>query len=80
MLLQLAHHVGERMKSEGYEDARVYIYASCSLNGRPKKFLIDPRVDLTGIERSLAHADWITSPDGALNKSLDAPAVAKDGR
>ncbi len=59
MLLQLAHMIAEDERLAGRPNAEVRIDATAQLNGRPEQPLIDPKVDLARVERSLKPADWI---------------------
>ena len=65
LILQLAHHIAEDLRSEGRQDVEVRVDAIASLNGRPPAPLIDPDVDLTTVEDSVLPASWITPvPEG----------------
>ncbi len=60
MILQYAHYIARLFaEQEGIEGVEVRVRSCASLNGRPAQLLIDPEVDLTKIERNLAHADWV---------------------
>lgn len=60
MILQFAHFLEDFWEQEyGSTHIEIYITAYASLNGRKPELLIDPKRDLTEIERSLRHADWI---------------------
>jgi len=60
MVLQYAHYIARLFdEQEGIEGVEVRVRVCASLNGRPAQLLIDPEVDLTRIERNLAHADWV---------------------
>lgn len=60
MILQFAHHLAERWQAEhGGQAPAVYAQVWTSMNGRPAQLMIDPRRNLTNVERSLAPADWI---------------------
>ncbi|MDJ0950989.1 MAG: HTTM domain-containing protein, partial [Alphaproteobacteria bacterium] len=60
MILQFAHHL-ERVyrEEEGIPDVEVRANVWVSLNGRPRARMVDPDRDLTQIDRSMRHADWI---------------------
>jgi hypothetical protein len=62
MILQLAHHVAERARQQGYPDVEVRVRALTSLNGRPARDQIDPTVDLARVPRTVWPADWIVPP------------------
>ncbi len=60
MVLQYAHYIARLFdEQEGIENVEVRARVCASLNGRPAQLLYDPEVDLTKIERNLAHADWV---------------------
>jgi hypothetical protein len=65
MILQFAHHLAWAMK-EKYGEVEVYVNAMVSLNGREPELLIDPKVDLVKVPRSLAHSKWILPLKGDL--------------
>lgn len=59
MILQFAHYLADRFEEQ--RGKRPEVYANCmnSLNGRPAAPLVDPRVDLAKVERSILPAKWI---------------------
>ena len=59
MILQFAHYLERIWAEEGVPDVAVHAVACVSMNGRPAALLIDPERDLTEVERSLRHADWV---------------------
>lgn len=66
MILQFAHHLAWALRQKGYGDVEVYATAMVSLNGRDPELLIDPKVNLAGVKRSLAHSTWILPLKGKL--------------
>ena len=76
LILQLAHHIRDDYESRGIADVEVRVDAIASLNGRPPRRLIDPTVDLTTIEDSIAPAVWILprpeEPPPHLNTTGDS--------
>ncbi len=57
---QFARHIASRYADvHGYSPA-VFADVRVSLNGKPARPLVDPRVDLVRARRSLLHSDWIT--------------------
>ena len=58
MLVQLAHHLGEREREAG-RDVEVRVEAVVSLNGRPARHIVDPDRDLSAVPRTIRAADWI---------------------
>lgn len=59
MILQFAHYIGKTFQQKGMHDVSVYSKTKCSLNGRKRTLLIDPRIDLTKVTRSLKSSHWI---------------------
>ncbi len=59
MILQLAHRVAARHRLQGRTQAQVYARAVATLNDHPPQWLVDPRVDLAAVPRSLRPAPWI---------------------
>ena len=59
MIWQFAQHLKEKHTIEGNEVA-VYVDCRVSVNGRPLKLLIDPKIDLTSVRwNAFKHSDWI---------------------
>ena len=80
MVLQYANYIARLFdEQEGIEGVEVRVRVCASLNGRPAQLLYDPEVDLTKIERNLAHADWVLPletpferpPDRERRRDLD---------
>lgn len=71
MILQYAHYLAMQKRREGFPDIEVRARAMVSLNGRPPRPLVDPRVDLAQEPRTLAHAAWILP----LTEPLSSPSV-----
>lgn len=59
MILQLAHHIVEEARKEGYPDVEIYVRSEAQLNGRAWQPYFDPSVNLANKKRSLAPLDWI---------------------
>lgn len=60
MILQFAHYLAKVWATqEKIEPVEVRARICASLNGRKAALLIDPERDLTRVERSLRHADWV---------------------
>lgn len=62
LILQLAHHIYDEFRAQGYSPVEVYADSLVSLNGRNAHPMIDPEVDLARTEVGLARATWITDP------------------
>ncbi|MEM0939348.1 MAG: HTTM domain-containing protein [Bacteroidota bacterium] len=63
MIWQFAQYLKREHKKRG-EDIAVYVDAQISLNGRPRKALIDPNVDLASQPwEPWRHSDWILTYD-----------------
>lgn len=59
MILQYAHFLQKEYEKLGLEEPAVFAQSYVTLNGRPSKEFIDPTVDLTKIEDSFQHKDWV---------------------
>lgn len=59
MILQLAHHIANSLRSQGYAQIEVRAWVMVSLNEREPQLLIDPDVDLAAQPRSVLAAQWI---------------------
>jgi vitamin K-dependent gamma-carboxylase len=68
MILQLARLMAERQREQGYHDVEIYVRALTSLNGRRRRDLIDPTVNLAAKERSIWPADWLRPLDEPLRR------------
>lgn len=59
MVLQFAHFLADEARKNGADSVGVRALARAGLNGREPQLLIDPKVDLAAVTRSLESADWI---------------------
>jgi len=59
MMLQVAQHLADEQRNNGFTAIQVRVESGVSLNGRPVQALVDPRVDLGNAERTIGHAEWI---------------------
>jgi vitamin K-dependent gamma-carboxylase len=59
MIHEYALAVAERLRAGGHAGIAIHADAWASLNGRPSQRLIDPRVNLAAVPRSLAAARWV---------------------
>lgn len=59
LILQMAHHIGEEYREEGYEAVEVRVDALVSLNGRAPQAMIDPEADLMQVDPGVARAEWL---------------------
>ena len=59
MILEYAHYLGDTFKKRGFNDVSVYADSYVTLNGRPSKRFIDPKVDLYKQKNDLKHKTWI---------------------
>jgi vitamin K-dependent gamma-carboxylase len=66
MVVQFAHHLAKDFAREGYPGAEVRADVRVALNGRPRRPLVDPAVNLAAVERTLGPADWILPLDEPL--------------
>jgi hypothetical protein len=58
-ILEFAHFLEEYYQQKGIENPEIYVDSFIALNGRLSKRYIDPEVDLTKVEDSWKHKDWI---------------------
>lgn len=70
LILQFAHYLEDVYAAQGFENVEVRVIALVSLNGRTHTQLIDPTVDLTEYDWSLAHVDWILPLDRPLKETV----------
>jgi len=59
MILDYAHFLGDTFKKRGFNDVSVFADSYVTLNGRPSKRFIDPKVDLYKQKNDLKHKTWI---------------------
>ena len=59
MILEYAHYLGDTFKKRGFNDVSVFADSYVTLNGRPSKRFIDPKVDLYKQKNDLKHKTWI---------------------
>ena len=59
MILEYAHYLGTTFEKRGFKDVSVYADSYVTLNGRPSKRFIDPKVDLYKQKNDLMHKTWI---------------------
>lgn len=59
MLLQFAHWLRDKYRSQGMTNVEVYAESYARLNGREEQRLVDNTVDLAKVEWSVFPADWI---------------------
>jgi vitamin K-dependent gamma-carboxylase len=75
MMLQLAHLMADRLRQQGYRDPEVYVRSLTGLNGRRRRDLVDPTVNLAAKERSIWPADWLLPLDEPLRRPTPTPAT-----
>ena len=59
MVLQFAHFLADEARQNGADSVGVRAVVRAGLNGRDPQHLVDPKVDLAAVTRSLEPADWI---------------------
>ena len=59
MILEYAHYLGATFEKRGFKDISVYADSYVTLNGRPSKRFIDPKVDLYKQKNDLMHKTWV---------------------
>jgi len=58
-IVEYAHYLRDHFESQGHQQVAIYVDSYVALNGQRSKPYIDPKVDLTKVEDSFAHKDWI---------------------
>ena len=61
-IVQFAHHLASEYKKRG-EDFTVHAWTDISLNGRSRRALVDPEVDLASVSPTLGHHSWLRDVD-----------------
>ncbi len=81
MILQLCHHVVADLEAYGYRNLEIYAIGAVSLNGRPRRPLVDPEVDLAKEPRTLLPASWIAPfPGGPPGRQpASVPTQGEEG-
>ena len=69
MCIQFAHFIERELKREGHGEIEIRVTSLVSLNGREPEYLIDPDLDLTQIQRTLKHQEWLLPMTKPLPKS-----------
>ncbi|WP_147677765.1 HTTM domain-containing protein [Algibacter pacificus] len=63
MMWQFAQRLKKEYKANG-QDIAVYVHSKVSVNGRPFKQFINPKVDLASVEwQTFKHSNWILKSD-----------------
>ncbi|MEQ8625392.1 MAG: HTTM domain-containing protein [Vicingaceae bacterium] len=63
MILQFAHFLENHYQKQGIKNPIITAEIYVSLNGSPSQLFIDPSIDLTEIDDSFAHKEWILKLD-----------------
>lgn len=63
MILQFAHFLGEYYQKNGVANPQVRAEVYVTLNGKPSKLMIDPKVDLMKKRDTFAQKNWILPYD-----------------
>lgn len=58
-ILEYAHFLEDHYQQQGIQDPEIYVESYVALNGRRSQPYVDPTLDLTQIEPSLKHRNWI---------------------
>lgn len=68
-ILQYAKIIEEEYQKQGIADPIIRAEIWVALNGRGSRLYIDPTIDLTELQESFAHKDWILSYDKVYDLS-----------
>jgi len=60
-ILEYAHFLEDYYQQQGIEDPEIYVESYVALNGRRSQPYVNPDVDLTEIEPSFKHRNWLLS-------------------
>lgn len=63
MILQFAHYLESYYREKGFEDPIVRCESWVTMNGERSELIVDPHRDLTEIEDSFKHKNWILPHD-----------------
>jgi hypothetical protein len=58
-ILEFAHFLEYYYKEKGIENPEIYADSFIALNGRLSQRFVDPTVDLTKVNESLRHKEWL---------------------
>jgi hypothetical protein len=75
MVLQFAHFLADEARKHGADSVGVRALARAGLNGRDQQLLIDPKVDLAAVTRSLESADWIMPLEQDVSNTREEVAL-----
>ncbi|QNL23052.1 HTTM domain-containing protein [Hyphobacterium sp. CCMP332] len=67
MILQYAHFLKAHYEKQGMKNVEVYADVFVALNGRKSKRYISPEIDLSKINDSFAHKNWILKFDDEIS-------------
>jgi vitamin K-dependent gamma-carboxylase len=73
MIHEYALHIAQRFRDQGAGSVRVHANAWAALNGRPSQRLIDPKVDLAAVPRSLLPQPFIVPLSPAAELAQAGP-------
>jgi hypothetical protein len=59
MILQFAHYLKQQFEQKGNSQVEIYVDSYVSLNGRLGKTFVKPDFDLTKVDESFQHKNWI---------------------
>ena len=59
LILEFAHYLEDYYQEKGILDPEIYVNSYIAFNGRTSQPYIDPKVDLTKIEDTWQHKNWI---------------------
>jgi hypothetical protein len=66
MILEFAHYLADRYSEKGWRDPQVFVESYVTVNGRPSRLFIDPKVNLAEAGDSFKHKTWVLSLDDEI--------------
>ncbi len=58
-ILEYAKYLEKHFKSQGHQNIEIYVDSFVALNGRMSQRFIDPTIDLTTLNNSFQHKNWV---------------------
>lgn len=78
MIRQLANELRRRNIASGHPNVQIHALALVSLNGRPRRLLVDPAVDLGRVRHTWAPASWIMPLDDSNPAAAPGTPLEED--
>ena len=66
MIVQFAHHLSDYWRDSLDQDIEVHAEVWVSLNGRRSQLFVDPNIDLSSINNTWAHREYVVPMDSVI--------------